>query len=163
MNKLTKKLILEKWDENVCIELDQDRCRKAIVAVYDDDGSLTVFLAQSVYNHNFFDRYNEIARLPSLWFYVYDHETAENYYAVFLDKNTVAVHEDIYHLMKLLKKKGVFYYVSYYEDYIAYLLKRLSEYIETDEFQKKYGIDLRKCKPLCILKKDKGTSLTNFL
>ena len=85
----------------------------------------------------------------------YDHEIADNYYAVFLDENVVAVHDTVYGLLRLLRKKDVFFYDRRYEDYIVYLLKLLSEYIETDEFQKRYGIEPKKCKPICVFKKEK--------
>jgi len=129
-------------------------CTKALVAG-ERDNRLIILTAKRKIKYQkeptVTTEYETVASLPRKWFYVYDHENADNYYATIVDDGIVAFHEDLDFLLWFVRKNWRYYYKKYYKGAIVFLLGHyISEYIELDEFKKKFGIDLRNCKPFCF-------------
>mgnify|MGYP001770619462 CR=1 FL=1 len=126
-------------------------CTRALVAC-ERDGKLVILAMKSkIKTRKVEANFREVALLPRKWFYVYDHENADNYYATIVDDGVIAFHEDLDFLLWFVGKDWRYYYKKYYKGDIAFLLDRyISEYIKLEEFKRKFGIDLRNCKPVCF-------------
>ena len=129
-------------------------CVKALVAG-ERDNRLVILVAKRKIKRQkkttVTTEYEPVASLPRKWFYVYDHENADNYYATIVDDGVIAFHENLDFLLWFVRKNWRYYYKKHYKGDIVFLLGHyISEDRELEEFKRKFGIDLRNCKPFCF-------------
>jgi hypothetical protein len=146
-----------KWAVIATTAYEKVICTKALVACERNDKLVILAMERKIKSQKKIEvetNFKEVAFLPRKWFYVYNHENADNYYATIVDDSIVAFHEGLDFLLWFVKKNWRYYYKKHYKDDIVFLLGHyISEYIELEEFKKKFGIDLRNCKPVCFAEK----------
>ena len=143
-----------KWTVLATTTYEKTICTKALVACERDERLVILAMKGKIKSRKKMGvelNFKEVALLPRKWFYVYDHENADNYYAAIVDDGVIAFHEDLDFLLWFVGRDWRFYYKKHYKGDIVFLLGHyITEYIELEEFKKKFGIDLRNCKSICF-------------